>query len=218
MGFNQPVAIIPNGIHIPELIHAERSRVRTLLYLGRIHPIKGLENLLPAWAAVQDKFPEWRLQIVGPDSGGHLAELQALATRLNLERIAFTGPLTGSEKQKAYANADLYVLPTYSENFGMTVAESLAAGTPAIVTKGAPWQSLDEKQAGRWIDTGKDALIACLEEMLDKSRAELDLMGLNGRNWMMSDYSWETVASMMKAAYDWVLTQGPQPAYLHCDF
>jgi glycosyltransferase involved in cell wall biosynthesis len=214
MGFSQPVAIIPNGIHIPELIHAERTHVRTLLYLGRIHPIKGLDSLLPAWAAVQKKFPEWQLRIVGPDSSGHLAQMKALATRLKLERIEFTGPLIGSEKQKAYTNADLYVLPTYSENFGMTVAESLAAGTPAIVTKGAPWQPLDEKQAGRWIDTGTDALIACLEEMLDKSQTDLDLMGLNGRNWMLSDYSWEDIARRIMATYDWIIGKSSTPEFV----
>ncbi|MBL4782704.1 MAG: glycosyltransferase [Porticoccaceae bacterium] len=211
MGFKQPVAVIPNGIDIPDQRQPQRSNLRTLLYLGRIHPIKGLDMLLPAWAAVQNKYPEWQLRVVGPDNGGYLAEVRALATQLNLDRVEFTGPLVGDEKAQAYADADLFVLPTYSENFGMTVAEALAAGTPAIVTKGAPWGGLNESDAGWWIDIDKGSLIDCLESALLKPRAQLDAMGLNGRHWMERDFAWENVANIMKATYDWLLNDGPSP-------
>ncbi|MDP1614646.1 MAG: glycosyltransferase, partial [Methylococcales bacterium] len=72
MGFRQPVAVIPNGIDIPDLLPKVNSETRTLLFLGRIHPIKGLDMLLTAWQAVQSRFPDWRLQIVGPDNNGYL--------------------------------------------------------------------------------------------------------------------------------------------------
>lgn len=217
MGFKQPVAIIPNGIDIPDTRQSQRGNMRTLLYLGRIHSIKGLDMLMPAWESIQNRFPEWQLRIVGPDNGGYLAEMKALASRLGLKRVEFTGPLVGDDKAQAYVDAELFILPTYSENFGMTVAEALAAGTPAIVTKGAPWAGLNENDAGWWIEIGKGPLVACLEKALSTPRTELDAMGLNGRCWMERDFTWESVAIKMKATYDWLLNGGRPPEYVICD-
>ena len=205
------------GIDLPELGSPSRVTERTLLFLGRVHPKKGLDMLLPAWAAVQHKFPNWRLRIVGPDNRGYLDEMKLLAKSLGMERFEFTGPLTGAEKTHAYDEADLFVLPTYSENFGMTVAESLAAGTPAIVSKGAPWEGLEANSAGWWIDTGKDPLVACLEQALAQPRAYLDQMGLNGRLWMARDFSWEYVAGNLKTTYEWILSDGPCPEFVYLD-
>ena len=141
MGFRQPIAVIPNGIDIPAISPSPVAEpIRTLLFLGRVHPVKGLDVLLPAWGAVQRRFPDWRLRIVGPDSGGHLLAMRRLADELALERIEFSGPLLGDEKWLAYRSAELFVLPSYSENFGVAVAEALASGTPAVVSKGAPWK------------------------------------------------------------------------------
>ena len=217
MGFKQPVAVIPNGIDIPDVTKPLRGNMRTLLFLGRIHPIKGLGNLLPAWQQVQQRFPDWQLRIVGPDNRGYLKEMKQLSATLDLQRIEFTGPFTGQEKTRAYLNADLFVLPTYSENFGMTVAESLAAGTPAIVTTGAPWSGLRENNAGWWIDIGKEPLVSCLDQALSRSRTDLDAMGLNGRRWMEAGFSWEGVAEKMKATYDWILGGGQAPSCVNRD-
>lgn len=211
MGFKQPVTIIANGIDIPDVRKPRPGSMRTLLYLGRVHPIKGLDNLLPAWKKLQLRFPDWQLKIVGPDNKGYLREMKRLALTLKLQRIEFAGPLFGTCKTQAYCDADLFVLPTYSENFGMTVAESLAAGTPAIVTSGAPWGGLDENKAGWWIDVGKEPLITCLQSAMAKSSAELDRMGRNGRNWMEKDFSWEHVAQNMKKTYGWLLKENEKP-------
>jgi glycosyltransferase involved in cell wall biosynthesis len=217
MGFQQPVAVIPNGIDIPDIRTPLRGDLRTLLYLGRLHPIKGLDNLLPAWAAVQNRFREWQLRVVGPDNKGYLNEMKQLAAKLNLERIEFSGPLIGDKKMEAYSEADLFVLPSYSENFGMVVAEALASGTPAIVTQGAPWNGLNTNGAGWWIDIGIDPLVGCLEHALSQTRPSLDAMGLNGRRWMESDFSWDNIAAEMKAAYDWVLSGGSKPRFIFDD-
>lgn len=211
MGFTQPVTIIPNGIHLPDLPRSNRGAQRTLLFLGRLDPIKGLDMLLPAWKVIQNRFPEWRLRIVGPDNGGYLDEITTLATRLGVKRVDFSGPLSGGDKTQAYADADLFVLPSYSENFGMTVAESLAAGTPAVVTRGAPWGGLEKNGAGWWIDVGQEPLVACLECALSRSRTELDFMGLNGRNWMQADNSWDSLAQRMQQTYGWLLGQNEKP-------
>lgn len=217
LGFKQPVAIIPNGIDLPDVCKTNRGPKRTLLFLGRIHPVKGLDMLLPAWEAVQNRFPDWQLRVVGPDNIGYLDKMKELARQLGLKRIEFTGPLMGNAKTQAYADADLFILPTYSENFGMTVAEALAAGTPAIVTKGAPWGGLNEKGAGQWIDIGVAPLLACLEQMLGMPRADLDAMGLNGRNWMVKDYSWADIARRTAETYSWVLGEACVPDFVRCD-
>lgn len=211
VGFRQPVAIIPNGIDIPQLLPKANKDHRTLLFLCRIHSVKGLDMLVPAWRAVQDRYPEWHLKIVGPDNRGHLSEIQRLARKLNLVRIEFCGALYGAQKWQAYRDADLFVLPTYSENFGMSVAEALASGTPAIVTKGAPWSGLDTRQAGWCIDIGIDPLVACLEQALAETSNTLAQMGLHGRAWMEAEYSWPHVGQQMVETYRWILHGGNKP-------
>lgn len=215
-GFRQPVCIVPNGVDIldiPSLSLQETTR-RQLLFIGRIHPTKGLDDLLRAWHAVASKFPDWDLRVVGPDSGGYLAKMQALAAVLRVQRVTFSGPLYGKEKLRAYQDAELYVLPTKSENFGMTVAEALAAGTPAIVSKGAPWSELAIRNAGWWIDVGADPLVACLEKALATSPSRLASMGQSGRSWMQEEYSWSRVAEMMIASYEWIINGGSPPVWI----
>lgn len=211
MGFRQPVAVIPNGVDIPVLGEKSHHSRRTLLYLGRIHPEKGLDMLLPAWRAVQERFPDWQLRLVGGDEGGihggggYLAQMREFAAKLGLERIEFAGPLYGDQKWKAYVDADLFVLPTYSENFGMSVAEALGAGTPAIVTKGAPWGGLEVHGAGQWIDIGLVPLVTSLETMLSHPTEYLAAMGQRGREWMFRDYSWAPIGQQMADVYQFML-------------
>lgn len=214
MGFRQPVAIIPNGIDIPALLPKRADNPRTLLFLGRIHPNKGLDSLLPAWQAVQDRFPDWRLRIAGPDEGGYLAEVRRLANDLGLKRHEFCGALYGEAKLQAYRDADAFVLPTYSENFGMSVAEALAAGTPAIVSKGAPWSGLEPRGAGWWIDIGVDPLVACLERALSQPHEVLEGMGGQGRRWMEGEFSWAEIARKMNETYRWILNGGSKPDWV----
>jgi glycosyltransferase involved in cell wall biosynthesis len=213
-GFRQPVALIPLGIDIPSLQKQLYINKRTLLFLGRIHPKKGLNILLPAWAALQERYPEWCLRIVGPDDGGYLQKMLELSKKLSLKRIEFSGTLFGEKKIHAYQQADLFVLPTYSENFGISVAEALASGTPALVTKGAPWEGLETHNAGMWIEIGLDPLVAALERMMSLSRDELDVMGMNGRSWMDSEYSWSSIGAKMAETYEWIINEGEKPGWV----
>ena len=117
-GLTQPVAVVANGVDIPplEAPRASGTGLRTLLYLGRLHPIKGLENLLRAWQRLADRFPDWQLRLVGPAEAAYRADLESLASELDLKRITFAGPRYGADKHAEYAAADLYVLPSYTEN------------------------------------------------------------------------------------------------------
>lgn len=223
-GFRQPVAVVPNGIDLPPLLPVNKpDKMRTLLFLSRVHPVKGLDLLLSAWQVVQNRFPEWQLRIVGSDTGyhgssGYLHTVQALAKDLQLKRVTFVGELTGIHKLQEYQNAELFVLPTYSENFGIVVAEALAAGVPAIVSKGAPWVGLNNYQAGWWIDIGMEPLVAALEQTLALSPDTLTLMGSQGRKWMEAEYSWTGIAKQMVTVYDWITgktTSAPSFVYMN---
>ena len=156
----------------------------------------------------------WRLVIAGPDNDGYLAQMQNLAVQLDLKRIEFVGALKGAQKWDAYQQADLFVLPTYSENFAMTVAEALASGVPAIVSKGAPWERLVEKKAGWWIEIGFDPLVNCLMQALALPPAQLSDMGQQGRSWMKEEFSWDCLGSRMAHTYQWIVSGGSKPEWV----
>ena len=214
LGFKQPVCIISNGVNLQLLEQKQTAGRRQLLFLGRIHPIKGIDNLLHAWHAVEQRFPDWELHVVGPDAGGYLAEMQSLAEKLRIKRVVFRGALYGEEKLKAYRDASLYVLPTHTENFGITVSEALAAGTPAIVTHGAPWAGLAEQGAGWWIEVGVAPLVECLEQALAVSPRCLGEMGLVGYEWMKRDFSWARISAQFLETYSWLIYGGEPPPWV----
>lgn len=217
LGFGQPVAVIPNGIDLPADGSTEPAGGRqTLLFLGRIHRTKGLDLLLKAWEGLQATFPDWDLLIVGSDKGygsggGYLAELQQTAANLGLKRITFAGELLGDRKLAAYRQADLFVLPTRSENFGIAVAEALAAGIPAVVSRGAPWRGLVEQGAGWWVGISVESLIEALEEAMRLDRKALKAMGQRGREWMRRDFAWAEIGRRMGETYRWLTGDVDQP-------
>ena len=213
-GLTNPVAIIANGVDVPDAITlpAERSGPRTVLSLGRMHPKKGLERLVRAWAAIEPYHPDWRLRIVGPAEDGHDVMLKALGEAIGVKRLSIEAPIYGEQKTAAFRDADLFVLPTLNENFGITVAEALAAGTPVIATDGAPWPGLEREGCGWWIAQGVEPLAATLKQTLAIPRERLNAMGAKGRDWMIRDFSWDRVAREMVATYRWLIDNGDPPA------
>lgn len=210
-----PVAIIPNGISVPALWSKRAAGdLRRLLFLGRIHPIKGVESLLRAWHDLQVRHRGWELYIVGPDSDGHLAELQTLARQLGLKRIFFAPPQYDEDKTNMFRSADLFVLPSFSENFGVAVAEALAHGVPAVVTRGAPWSGLTTNDAGWWIDNGVVSLAQCLDTAMSLPREALQDKGYRGREWVANEFSWSRVGHMMAATYSWMNDAGSPPPWV----
>lgn len=216
-GLTNPVAIIPNGVDVPAPCSATASSVadkREVLSLGRVHPKKGLDRLLLAWARVEAAHPRWTLRIVGPSENDHALQLQAMAARLGLVRVSIEGPLYGESKLGLYRAASIFVLPTTNENFAMTVAEALAAGIPVISTKGAPWAGLETYGCGWWIDHGVEALAATLDRAMALPPECLRQMGTKGRNWMAAEFSWEEVAAKMQGVYTWLRDHGNPPAWV----
>jgi len=219
-GLSNPVAIIPNGIDLPEPKQGSATSLgpeRIVLSLGRIHPKKKLDTLIRAWAKIEGAHPGWRLRIMGPDEHGHAGELRALANREGASRVAIEPPIFGSEKLRVYREADLFVLPTSNENFALTVAEALAAGTPAICTKGAPWGGLMQAGCGWWIDQGIDPLATTLANAMAMTRQALKDMGARGHDWMARDFSWDRVAGDMLAVYRWLRHASEAPETVRFD-
>ena len=220
MGFRQPVAVIPNGVDLPALVADpatdQRDR-RRALFLSRIHPKKGIPILLRAWQSVERRHPDWELVVAGPDEAGHLSQMRALAGDLGLQRVAFPGPAYGDAKAILYRSADLFVLPTHSENFGMAIAEALACGLPVITTTGAPWAGLEERGCGWWIELSERNLAEALQAALDLPQEQRAEMGRRGRQWMAECYSWGEIAKEMRSVYAWLLGGGPPPSCVLTD-
>ena len=222
LGFRQPVAVIPNGVDLPDEGDDDGDG-RTVLFLARLHPTKGVDVLIDAWRLVQDRFPDWRLVIAGHDveDGGPSGYMDLMRRRVETSgaaRVSFTGELRGRAKWDAYRSAAVYVLPSHSESFGMTIAEALAAGTPVITTRETPWRDLETQGAGWWIDTGAAPLAACLREALTAGAPALRRMGRRGRGWMAAEFSWVDVGRRMARTYDWLREEGAaRPPWVRTD-
>lgn len=212
-GFRKPVAIIPNGVCVPpwrERTKSTDSR-KTILFLSRIYPVKGLLNLVSAWQAIHD--PNWRIVIAGPDEAGHKKEVMTAIAAAGLQDcFEFTGPVDDDAKWDWFLNADLFVLPSFTENFGIAVAEALACGVPVITTTGTPWQELVAHSCGWWVDIGVAPLVDALLEAIALSDIERSEMGQRGRDLVENGYSWARIGKEMAEVYSWVLGSGPKPA------
>jgi glycosyltransferase involved in cell wall biosynthesis len=214
LNFRQPVAVIPNGVDIPDItgIAKEPNRV---VFLSRIHEKKGLHLLIPAWRAIENSFPGWELHIAGKIIDDYGRKMVALAAELGTKHIQFRGEVLGEEKRQLLAGARLFVLPTFSENFGIAIAEAMAHGTPVITTYETPWTSLAKQGSGWCIEPSEAMLTETLRQALSLPPAELDMMGARARKWMERSYSWETVASMMENLYGWLLNnERKKPDYV----
>lgn len=219
-GLTNPVAVIPNGVDVPGLTAAEEEQEagHVVLSLGRVHPKKGLDRLVRAWARIEVEFPSWRLRIVGPSEVGHDRELGSLARALGAQRVTIEGPIyEANAKLGAYRGARLFVLPTLNENFALTVAEALAAAVPVISTKGAPWAGLEHERCGWWIDHGVEPLVVALRHAMTIGSAELQAMGLRGRSWVARDFGWDRIAGDMLDVYNWLRSGGLPPACVRLD-
>jgi glycosyltransferase involved in cell wall biosynthesis len=216
-GLRAPVAVIPIGIDLPALGSRVRATPRRLVFLGRLHPKKGLDVLLRAWSVASRQFPGWELYIYGPDESGYATEMKELNATLGNRRVFFRGPVYGAEKWRELAAASLFVLPTHAENFGIAVAEALACRVAAIVTHGAPWPGLEVEGCGWWIDQGIGPLTACLEVALAQSDEQLDAMGARGRQWIERDFSWSRIGEMTARTYSWLVEGGAMPHWVRLD-
>ena len=205
VGGSPRVEVIPNGVDVPEArtLAKHAGRTRTVLYLGRLHPLKGLDLLLDAWQIASRSLGSdntWELVIAGPDEQGTRKKLEQQARQQRLANDRFTGPLYGDDKAQALAEANLFVLPSRTENFGIAIAEALAAGVPVITTKGTPWQAISGT-CGWWVDVNVEAVAKALVAAIRLADDERAAMGDRGRTLIESQYQWKRVGREMISLY-----------------
>jgi glycosyltransferase involved in cell wall biosynthesis len=201
---NAEIKVIPNGVDIPDVL-PERTwksggRLR-LLYLGRLHPIKGIENLLEALKQLGKESIS--LDIYGTGDGDYCNSLDEMVKSLNLSNdVLFKGHLDSKDKLTAFMSYDVCVVPSYSENFGMVVAESLAHGVPVIASKGTPWKDIEKYDCGYWVDNTPESLASSIKRLFSVNLLE---MGMNGRKWMQAEYNWRYIGGQMNELYKDIL-------------
>ena len=197
---NSPIVEIPNGVDIPASL-AQRpwqpdGRTR-LLYLGRIDPIKGIENLIDAVALSNTHRIE--LSLFGSGESSYVASLARRIEEKGLSsRVNLAGFVEGAAKARVFAESDICVLPSFSENFGMVVVEALSHGVPVIASQGTPWKELQSRECGLWVPNDPASLARAIDDLAQKN---LDAMGQRGRAWMSERFDWDAVASQMTEAY-----------------
>ena len=201
LGISSPILLVPNGVEqINKIIVHKWIRDRSLrdgalpkkyLFLSRIHKKKGVDMLLTAWAQSIACKKGGLLNIVGEFSDEkYKSNILAMLDDLGIqETVKFLGMLRGDRKEQEFLNADVFILPSHSENFGIAVAEALVRGVPVITTTGTPWSKIEEKNAGWWIDLNVDNLTKAIDESSSLSRRQLMEMGIRA-NELGSLYGW----------------------------
>jgi len=175
--------------------------------------------LFTAINQLNDMFDNWMLVIAGfEDVSGYQLELKKLANKLNLSnKIKFVGPLFGAAKEDAFAAADIFVLPTHSENFGIVVTEALASGVPVLTTYGAPWEELRLHNCGWWVGISEQDVYDALCEAIGKSKKELMTMWERGKLLVKSKYTWPKATQMTIELYNWLLERCDRPDFVVMD-
>jgi glycosyltransferase involved in cell wall biosynthesis len=193
-----PGFIIPLGVSPPSSLSATRDFTR-VLFLSRLHPKKGLDLLIPAFARVKQRMPHAELVIAGPDDGA-LQTTQALVAQHGLsDSVSFPGMLQGIDKDRALAEAGVFVLPSYSENFGIALAEAMAAGLPVITTdKVNIHDAVRAADAGLVVPCDVDFLSEALLRLLG-DRELASRMGQNGRLLATTRYDWDQIGAQWEA-------------------
>ena len=206
VGLKQPCIVAPNAVDLPLEMppRCGGNKVKTAIFLSRLHPGKGLLSLAEAWAKIRPSG--WKMKVVGPDSYGHKKDVLDSLVRLGIgDDWEFVDALDDVKKWEAYRSADLLVHPSVSENFGITIAEGLAAELPVICTKGTPWGVVEERKCGWWIDVGVEPLTLALKDAMSLNCAERHEMGRRGRKLIDENYTWGATVKKMIAGYEEVL-------------
>ena len=231
-GLRNPVAIIPNPIAPPpapkaEILKAEKLKSRrTVLYLGRLHPVKGVARLVEAWAQIQKQKAEsrkqksdfcplpsdlWSLVIAGPDEAGMRPGLEATLREAGCsDSVIFTDQLDEEQKWAAYRAADLFVMPSDFENFGNAIVEAMLSGLPVITTTGTPWKELSSAGAGWCVEPNVEAVRDALGAALALTDDTRQAMGRRAAA-LAAKFSPEQAGADLIQVYEWLLGRGPRP-------
>ena len=233
LGFKNPICIIPNGIETEGYpCRKDASMVKKrILFLSRIHPKKGIEVLIEAFSILHKEFQDWSVMIVGNGEEDYRKALNEKVAKLGLtDKVQILAPVFGEAKMKIYQESSVFCLPSYSENFGMVIAEAMSCGVPAITTNGTPWQLVngdkatmganldvlgDNKRTGWCLDLSVENLVSALREAMMMNPEELYDMGQRGSKLVNDNFNYRSVAKKNKALYEWILGKEPKPSFVH---
>lgn len=221
-GLKNKICVIPNGVASVEEAAARPAPwsgefpadARVMLFLGRLHPKKNLEQFVRAWSRLADSDRKpWCLAIAGWDQGGHEAYLRGIVRELGLElSIVFLGPLFGANKEAAYRNASAFVLPSLSEGLPMTVLEAWAHGLPVLMTDACNLPEGFEEGAAEHLDLSEGGMVDGLKRFFLLDEASLDLMRRCARAIVARHFQWPIVSSRFAQVYRWLRENGETPS------
>ena len=220
-GLRNPICVIPNGIEVRANNAADRvppwaadmvgSR-KVLLYLGRLHPKKGLSILLRGWKEASKREKGWVLVIAGWDQGGHRGELEQLVRELKItDSVQFAGPLFGEERETAYQNANAFILPSLSEGQPLVVLEAWSHARAVLMTPECNLPEGFQKRAAIRMNTTVEGAAEGLRRLFALDGPALQEMGRRGRDLVIANFSWPQIASQMFAVYNWLLGRSAVP-------
>ena len=218
LGITTCKAVIPNGIETDAYPCKTSFDVvrKQVLFLGRIHVKKGIEHLFDAWKRVYPEYPEWQLLVVGNGEAEYKHSLENKAEILGLKDcIKILPPMFGSAKTKIYHESAIFCLPSYSENFGMTIAEAMSCGTPVITTTNCPWEILNESKIGWCVDQSVDNIERALREAMTMTPTDLYEMGQQASKLISENYDYRVVTRNTLRLYKWLLNSGEKPEFVY---
>ena len=209
LGWNNNIKVVANCVQIDEIeIKKSWQKNKTILFLSRVHPKKGINFLIEAVSQLRSELFGYKIIIAGPGEADYVQELKRMADKYGvLHMFDFVGPIYANDKWPMYRNADVFVLPTLSENFGIVVPEALASGTPVITTFGTPWAELNDNNCGWCVNVGTEPLVNALRQFLSCSEAHLECMGKRGRQLVEDKYSSASVAKQFVEMYQSIIVR-----------
>ena len=211
LGIKAPCSVIPNGIETdgyPCRKHPDMVK-KQILFLSRIHVKKGIELLIESWKELATEYPDWKIKIVGNGEVEYILQLKSKVEQGGLsDCVEILPPVFGQAKVDLYQSSALFVLPSYSENFGMVIAEALSCGVPVITSDFTPWTFLDKEKAGWSIALSVENLTTALREALNKRSEELFQMGQNGAELLRAKCDYRSVANQNVKLYEGLLSGG----------
>lgn len=220
LGIKAPLAVIPNGIDVSEYqcrpADCLSSVKKQIVFLSRIHQKKGIEILINVWEKMRFDFPDWNVVIAGNGEEEYIQQLKSMITSKKLQDcVEIIPPVFGKDKHKLYCESSLFVLPTYSENFGMVVAEALACGVPVVTTNGTPWQELNDEKIGWCVDLSEENIENAIRDALSLPAEKLFAMGQKGSKHINNNYLYTSVAKKNIELYKWILEGGDMPEFMY---
>lgn len=220
LGITAPIAIIPNGIDVSEykcrMPDFKPKVKKQILFLSRIHEKKGIEHLINVWEQLYKQYPEWNVVIAGNGEEAYIQQLKAMIISKGLQNcVEIIPPVFGEDKHKLYCESSLFVLPTYSENFGMVIAEAMSCGVPVVTTNGTPWQELNDEKIGWCVDLSEENIENAIRDALSLPAEELFAMGQKGSKHINNNYLYTSVAKKNLELYKWILEGGDMPDFMY---